>query len=76
MKKVITWYQILKDMPFFNESPAAEEPAADAAISASETEKTAVKVKKAPAAPKAVAKQPAPKAAAKPKATVKARRAE
>lgn len=79
MKKIVTWFHILKDMPIFNEEVKTEAPAeAEAAPVAAEEAKPAVKVKKAPAvaAPKAVAKQPAPKASAKPKLTAKPRRAE
>ena len=77
MKKVITWYELLKDMPFFNEAEKAQEPVAKEAAPASSSEKPLIKPKAvAPAvAPKVVAK-PAPKAASKPKATPKARRAE
>ena len=56
MKKVITWYAILKDMPLFSEEP----PTAEAA----EGEKPVTAVK-APVTekPKTVKKQPAPAAA-------------
>ena len=59
MKKVLTWYNILKDMPLFNEEPAAAEGGeADKAVTAAAkavTEKPKPKAvqKKAPAAPKA-----------------------
>jgi hypothetical protein len=77
MKKIVSWFHILKDMPIFNEEVKTEAPAAaEAAPAATEEAKPAVKVKKAPVAPKAAPKQPAPKASAKPKATTKARRAE
>jgi hypothetical protein len=75
MKKVATWFHLLKDMPLFNEEPQTEAPTAEEAIA--DPEKPAIKAKKVPAtvAPKAVAK-PAPKAASKPKAVSKPRRAE
>jgi len=79
MKKIVSWFHILKDMPIFSEEVKTEAPAeAEAAPAATEEAKPAVKVKKAPAvtAPKAVTKQPAPKASAKPKLTAKPRRAE
>lgn len=49
MKKVITWFNILKDLPLFNEeAPKAAEPAAEeAAAPAAEAEKPAAKPKKA-----------------------------
>jgi hypothetical protein len=80
MKKIITWFGILKDMPLFNEEIKAEEPevAPESATPADEA-KPAVKAKKAPVTttvPKVKAVQPAPKAASKPKATAKPRRAE
>ncbi len=59
MKKVISWFQILKDLPLFNEEPQtaetteAEKPVAKAAKSATETPKPKAAPKKAPAAPKA-----------------------
>ncbi len=62
MKKVISWFQILKDMPLFNEEPAAasteeaaaEKPAVTAAKPVAEKPKPKAAVqKKAPAAPKA-----------------------
>jgi hypothetical protein len=77
MKKVITWYEILKDTPYFQEEEKPAE-AAEAEALTEESEKAAVKAVKKPVTttvPKAVAK-PAPKAAVKPKNTVKARRAE
>jgi len=78
MKKIVTWYGILKDMPLFSEEVKTEAPAAEEAAPAAEGAKPAIPVKKAPAvvAPKAVAKQPAPKPAPKPKAVSKPRRAE
>jgi len=77
MKKVITWYHLLKDMPFFNEAEKPAEAAAEETATVAEGEKPAVKVKKAPAitVPK-VTQQAAPKAASKPKAVSKPRRAE
>jgi hypothetical protein len=80
MKKIITWFGILKDMPLFNEEIKAEEPdAAPEAATPADEAKPAVKAKKAPVTttvPKVKAVQPAPKAASKPKATAKPRRAE
>jgi chemotaxis protein histidine kinase CheA len=80
MKKVILWFNILKDMPLFNEEEKPAEAVAETEdTAAAEPEKPAAKPKKAagaPAAPKTTANKPAPKAAAKPKSTVKARRAE
>ncbi len=59
MKKVITWYNILKDMPLFNEEPAtaeaeAEKPVAVTAAAKAVTEKPKPKAvqTKAPVAPK------------------------
>jgi len=59
MKKVITWYTILKDMPLFNEEPVAaeaeaEKPLAVAAAAKAVTEKPKPKAvqTKAPVAPK------------------------
>lgn len=59
MKKVISWYQILKDLPLFNEVAAtekteAEKPVTAAAKAVAEKPKPKATVqKKAPAAPKA-----------------------
>ena len=59
MKKVISWYQILKDLPIFNEvakiaeSSEAEKPVTAAAKAITEKPKPKATVKKAPAAPKA-----------------------
>ncbi|RZA04125.1 MAG: hypothetical protein EOP47_00175 [Sphingobacteriaceae bacterium] len=59
MKKVISWFQILKDLPLFNEVPQSadatevEKPVAKAAKSVTETPKPKAAPKKAPAAPKA-----------------------
>jgi len=74
MKKVVTWYQVLKDLPLFNETEQTEAPEAAAAT---EGEKAVVIPKKVPTTtvPKVAAK-PAPKAASKPKAVSKPRRAE
>ena len=74
MKKVIVWYQVLKDLDFFKEE---EKPAATVAEEA-DAAKPAVAVKKAPVTtvPKVTAVKPAPKAASKPKAVSKPRRAE
>jgi len=57
MKKVISWYEILKDMPLFNEEPAApvaeeaEKPVIKAPASTDKPKPKAVQ-KKAPVAPK------------------------
>jgi hypothetical protein len=61
MKKIISWFQILKDMPLFNEEmPAAETPVAEAAPEPVKEEVPAAE----PAAPKkAKAKKPAAKKA-------------
>ena len=76
MKKVILWFNILKDMPFFNEAekPAEQAPATEA-VSTAEAEKPAasVKPKKAAAVPsvaKPSAKSDMGKANAKSKSTV------
>ena len=59
MKKVISWYQILKDLPIFNEvaktaeSSEAEKPVTAAAKAVAEKPKPKAVQKKAPAAPKA-----------------------
>jgi hypothetical protein len=57
MKKVIIWYNILKDMPLFNEvAPAAEEVEAEKPVVTKAPEKpkpVKAVAKKAPAAPKA-----------------------
>jgi hypothetical protein len=78
MKKIVSWFHILKELPLFNEVVSAEVPATEEADSATEGAKPAVAVKKAPSVtvPKATTKQPAPKAASKPKAVSKPRRAE
>jgi hypothetical protein len=48
MKKVINWFNILKDLPVFNEEASkATEPAAEEAAPAAEAEKPAAKAKKA-----------------------------
>jgi len=56
MKKVITWYNILKDMPLFNEEPVATEAEAEKPVlkAPATTEKPKPKAvqKKAPIAPK------------------------
>ncbi len=57
MKKVVSWYHILKDMPLFNEEPVtaeaeAEKPAVPAVKAETPKAKPTV-AKKAPAAPKA-----------------------
>jgi hypothetical protein len=80
MKKIITWFNILKELPLFNEVPATEEPeaVAEEAVAPAEEGKLAAKPKKivTTTGPKAKPVQPAPKASVKPKATTKARRAE
>ena len=59
MKKVISWYQVLKDLPIFNEvaktteSSEAEKPLAAAAKGATAKPKPKATIQKAPAAPKA-----------------------
>jgi hypothetical protein len=59
MKKVISWYQILKDLPIFNEvvktddSGEADKTVATTAKAATEKPKPKAVQKKAPAAPKA-----------------------
>ena len=76
MKKVILWFNILKDMPFFNEiEKTAEQASATEAVSTAEAEKPAasVKPKKAAAVPsvaKPSAKSDMGKANAKSKSTV------
>jgi len=76
MKKVITWFNILKDQPFFNEeAPKAAEPAAEAATTATATEKPAAKPKKAAgvdtqAAAKPTAKSDSAKGSTKSKAVI------
>ena len=74
MKKVIVWYQVLKDLDFFK---VEEKPAAPVAEE-TDASKPAIAVKKAPVTtvPKVTAVKPAPKAASKPKAVSKPRRAE
>jgi hypothetical protein len=79
MKKIVAWFQILKDTPYFADEETAAEPEAVAETAATDETKPAVKPKKAPVSttvPKVKPVQPAPKAASKPKATAKARRAE
>jgi len=67
MKKVISWYLLLKDLPLFNEAdpgkPTAEEPVADAPVTEEPAKpvEAAAKAEKAPAKPKA--KKPAAKKA-------------
>lgn len=77
MKKILTWFHTLKDMPLFNEEVKTEAPVTEE-DSLTDGTKPAVAVKKTSAttAPKAVTKQPAPKATAKPKISAKPRRAE
>jgi len=60
MKKVISWYHILKDMPQFNEAPAAaeveaegEKPVLKAPVVTDKPKPKATVQKKAPVAPKA-----------------------
>jgi hypothetical protein len=57
MKKVLSWYLILKDLPFFDEEPAAAEaPAAEEPKAEPVAEEAApAKAEKAPAKPKAKA---------------------
>jgi hypothetical protein len=67
MKKIIAWFQILKDMPLFSEelpaAPVAEEIASVAEEAAPEPVKEEAPVAKPAAAPKAKAKKPAAKKA-------------
>jgi hypothetical protein len=75
MKKVISWYGILKEFPFFNEEPApAAAPADEEAAPAAEAEKPAAKPKKAagaaPSAAKPIAKSDTGKGSAKSKAVM------
>lgn len=76
MKKVINWFNILKDQPFFNEeAPKAAEPAAEEAAPAAEAEKPAAKPKKAAgvdtqAAAKPTAKSDSAKGSTKSKAVI------
>jgi len=57
MKKVITWYNILRDMPLFNEEPAATEAESEKPVAVT-------------AAAKAVSEKPKPKATVQKKAPV------
>lgn len=61
MKKIISWYQVLKDLPLFNE----EEPTAPVAEEASVAAEpgNAVEAEAVPEKPKAKAKKPAAKKA-------------
>lgn len=63
MKKVISWFGILKEFPFFNEeAPKAAEPAAtEEAAPAAEAEKPAARPKKAAGAATAPAAKPTAK---------------
>ncbi len=75
MKKVILWFNILKELPFFNEEPAKAEPAVtEEAATAAEAEKPVAKPKKAggaaPSAVKPVAKPDTAKASAKSKSVM------
>ena len=71
MKKVISWYGLLKDLPLFTEddpgAPVAEEPAApvveETASAPVIEEPAAVETEAAPTKPKAKAKKPAAKKA-------------
>jgi len=60
MKKVISWYQILKDMPLFNEAApvAAEAEVEKPAVKVVEKPKKTTVEKKAPVAPKAKVSAP------------------
>ncbi len=56
MKKVLSWYLILKDFPFFNEEAPAETPVAEEPKAEPVAEEAApAKAEKAPAKPKAKA---------------------
>ncbi len=62
MKKVITWYNILKDLPLFTEEASAEQPAAEEAIvEAPAVEKVVTEAPAAEEKPKAKKKAPAKK---------------
>jgi hypothetical protein len=52
MKKVISWYQVLKDMPVFNEEPVAHDAEAEKHITKTVEKPKPVVQKKAPTAPK------------------------
>jgi hypothetical protein len=86
MKKIISWFLVMKDMPFFNEEPKAEEPVVTeeaAPVAEEESPAATAKPKKVPvvtttgiAVPKVAPKAAVPKAASKPKVVSKPRRAE
>ena len=59
MKKIISWFQLLKDLPLFSEEPAAAAPVAEEAPAAAEPVKEEAPVTAAPKAKakKAVAKK-------------------
>jgi len=62
MKKVINWFNILKDLPAFNEeAPKAAEPAAEEAAPVAEVEKPAAKPKKAAGAATQASAKPSAK---------------
>jgi hypothetical protein len=50
IKKIITWYQLLKDMPLFNEEPAAAAPVAEEASADEPVTEEATPVAEAPKA--------------------------
>jgi len=53
MKKIISWYQLLKDFPLFNEAEPASEPAPAVEEPAAPVEAAAKTEEEAPAKPKA-----------------------
>src|SRR6202000_1917427 len=65
MKKIVNWYQILKDFALFNEPDPSEAPAAASAPAPVEAEATVAEVAPAEKAEKAPAKPKAKKAPAK-----------
>jgi hypothetical protein len=66
MKKIVSWYHILKDLPLFSEEPAPAEEVAAAPEPVAEPAKKA-KVAKEPASAKTAEEPAAPKAKAKKK---------
>jgi hypothetical protein len=69
MKKIVSWYHILKDMPLFSEEPAAAEEVAAAPEPVAEPAKKdkPAKAAKEPASAKTAEEPAAPKAKAKKK---------
>ncbi|HEY8930852.1 MAG TPA: DUF5606 domain-containing protein [Mucilaginibacter sp.] len=62
MKKIISWFQLLKDQPFFNEPDPAEAPAPVAEEPAKPVEEAAPVAEEAPVAKPKAKKAPAKKA--------------